>query len=306
MMKTDQPHLVVWRFLDGKAGHESQSLGLVKALERRASVEVYDFPVAEIRHPFLQWLVRSFRAPPGRPMPDLLVGAGHGTHWLMLAARRACGGKTVVLMRPSPPIGWFDYAIIPEHDAAPSRSNVITTKGVLNPIRASRDLDPGRGLILIGGPSKHHGWDGDSIVKQVCLVLERYSDVNWTLTTSRRTPERMVKVLDALDSSSLEVVPFAETGPGWVADHLASCGKVWVSEDSVSMVFEALSSGAAVGLVEVPTRNRGSRVIRAIDGLKAEGFFISPNFVSGETSARAPLAEADRVADLILKRLANE
>ena len=36
---------VVWRFSDGKPGHDNQSLGLVDALQRRIPIDIYDIPV---------------------------------------------------------------------------------------------------------------------------------------------------------------------------------------------------------------------------------------------------------------------
>ena len=40
-----QPARVVWRFSDGKPGHDCQSLGLVDALRRRLPLQCYDIPV---------------------------------------------------------------------------------------------------------------------------------------------------------------------------------------------------------------------------------------------------------------------
>ena len=78
---------VVWRFSDGKPGHDNQSLGLVDALQRRTRIHNYDIPVqpGAGRHLLLG------RFPDGSLLPDpwLIIGAGHATHLPMLAARRA-------------------------------------------------------------------------------------------------------------------------------------------------------------------------------------------------------------------------
>src|SRR5690606_9436172 len=95
--------------------------------------------------------------------PHLIVAAGHATHLPALAARRARGGRAIVLMRPTLPTPLFDLCLVPEHDLLSlsgrlNRFRVVPTRGVLNPFEASADADQTTGLVLIGGPSKHHGW----------------------------------------------------------------------------------------------------------------------------------------------------
>ena len=94
--------LTVWRFVDGKPGHENQSLGMLRALAEHVEVRVEEIPVKRGWGNLADWLLKRC---PNRPAghPDLLVGAGHATHLPMLACRRACGGRTLVLMKPSLP-----------------------------------------------------------------------------------------------------------------------------------------------------------------------------------------------------------
>jgi len=76
----------------------------------------------------------------------------------MLAARRAHGGRVVVLMKPSLPLRCFDLCIVPEHDNVAPRANVLSTLGPLNVIEPAAQKLERQGLILLGGPSKHHRW----------------------------------------------------------------------------------------------------------------------------------------------------
>lgn len=294
---------VVWLFLDGKPGHESQSRGLIQALKRRVAVDLHEFHAGQVPWAYGQWLLGRFKGGRHLPRPDLILGAGHGTHGPMLAARRVYGGKIVLLMRPSLPLYCFDYAIIPEHDNPGSKPNVIASKGVLNAIRPAVGACERSGLLLIGGPSKHHGWDDCALTEQVEQVLKNYPKVTWWLTTSRRTPSRTVEMLLALNDPRLTVVPFEETEPGWVGARLETCGRVWVSEDSISMIFESLTAGARVGLFKVPAKGKKSRVQMAIEQLKNEGRVIVHGRETDEGRSFAPLAEADRVADLLLNSL---
>ena len=59
---------VIWRFSDGRPGHDNQSLGLTDALQRRMPVALHEIPVLPGQSAWLDWL--SGRFPPGRLLPD--------------------------------------------------------------------------------------------------------------------------------------------------------------------------------------------------------------------------------------------
>ncbi|MEZ5574345.1 MAG: ELM1/GtrOC1 family putative glycosyltransferase [Candidatus Competibacteraceae bacterium] len=82
------------------------------------------------------------------------------------------GARAVVLMRPSLPLALFDLCLIPEHDTPPVRANVVlATRGALNRIQPSSNLESRQGLLLIGGPSAHFGWDDAGLRAQIAAVL---------------------------------------------------------------------------------------------------------------------------------------
>lgn len=261
---------VIWRFVDAKPGHEGQSEGLANALAERFAVQVHTLASPPALRAAGYWFGRRFPPASAYPDPDLLVGAGHATHLPMLAARRARGGRIVVLMRPSLPCSWFDLCLIPEHDRPDPAANVLSTRGALNRITETGPKEPGLGLILIGGPSAHYGWDEGRLAEQVRAVAAGDAR-HWRLTTSRRTPGSTVQRLRNLGLSNLEVVPAEQTGPNWLPRQLARVPVAWVTVDSVSMVYEALTAGAACGLLQVPAR-RASRVAHGVHRLVADGW----------------------------------
>jgi hypothetical protein len=287
---------VVWAFTDGKTGHENQTRGLLAALARRQAMDARWINAPAYASVLSSLMTRRFLPGVGLPAPDLLIGAGHRTHLPLLVARRAHGGRTIVLMKPSLPRAWFDLCVIPEHDAV-TGANVLTTRGALNPVEPGKK-NARAGLILIGGPSRHHGWSENEILSQVEAIVARGNDIHWTLTTSRRTPSATTARLCALTFNNLTVVPVAETGPGWLSERLASAAQVWVTEDSVSMVYEALTANAATGVLGVPAK-RASRVTRGIAALSREG--LVTGFADWQRGRKlvppaAPFNEAARVA----------
>ncbi|MEN8863419.1 MAG: mitochondrial fission ELM1 family protein [Lentimonas sp.] len=298
--------IIVWCVLDGKAGHEAQTKGLVNALGRRCAVQVHDIPGLNRLHALYLWMIRGFAPGQNLPSPDLIIGAGHRTHFSLLAARRAYGGKIVVLMKPSLPSELFDFCFIPEHDKPKQAVNVFLTTGVLNTVEKATGQSLDKALILIGGPSTHYSWDTAATVASVLEMVRTDASIQWILTTSRRTPENTELALINLNEVNLEVVPFSDTTQGWVNARLNECATVWVTEESVSMVFEALTSGAGVGLLPVPLISKKNRVSEGIDKLKSEGRVqeFDPKATSYRIETqRSEFAEANRCASIIFENM---
>ena len=295
----------IWRILDGKAGHEAQTLGLVKALEKRVSLSNHEITAPTKYSSFKNLILKQFT--PGKELspPDLIIGAGSKTHFALLAAQRAYGGKTIVLMQPTLPTKLFNLCLVPRHDSKKAGKKTLLTDGVLNPIQPAVDADPKRGLFLIGGPSTHYNWDTKGILGQVIALVGETPETKWTLTTSRRTPAECTQQLVNLSYPNLEVIPVEQTPRGWVAERLSECKHVWVSEDSVSMVYEALTAGALTGLLDVPSKRQNSRVQTSVRLLLEQQRVIrfEKRNQMHDSETQNPLAEADRCADYILTHL---
>ncbi len=308
MQPTAIPQYVIWCVMDGKPGHQNQSLGLAEAIGRQQSVQICEIP---LQPPMRGWrallpgAVASFRS---LPKPDLILGAGHGTHLPVIQLRRRYGGRTVVLMRPSLPSRCFDLCLIPDaHQLQNPTDQMIITQGVLNRVVRSNQKDHRHGLILIGGPSKHFQWSDDEVISQVSNVVRRSGDITWTIGSSRRTPSSW---LQGWKQSGLPTnLVLAEDAPSdWLLQQYSRAGTIWVTEDSVSMTYEAVTSGSRVGLIEL-TATAENRVTRSIHALAALAYVV--RYSAWDSSlpipvCRVPLAEADRCARIVIAKLAAQ
>lgn len=295
--------VVLWRFSDGRQGHDNQSLGLAEALARRVALQLYTLGVPSGGEVVRALLSKRYAPGAALPRPALLIGAGHATHWPMLAARRACGGRIIVLMKPSLPRRWFNLCIIPEHDALPPGDGVILTQGALNRVARSMTADAGRGLILIGGESVHYRWSDAAVLRQLTDVVARCPEITWQIADSRRTPATMRDALRALGCRNAEFTHHGDVAADWLREALARSATVWVTQDSVSMLYEALTAGAAVGLLELPARGQ-SRIGRGLAPLIERGDVrrYSQWRVDRKLHpARTPLDEASRCAEWIIE-----
>ena len=289
---------VVWRFKDGKLGHENQTFGLLQALGKSLKLSVHD----------LEPETRSYLNPTSElPPPDLLVGAGHTTHIHLLLARVIYGGKTVVLMRPSLPAALFDYVLVPNHDRCRSFGNVHFTEGVLNRVQVGKK-DKSLGLVLIGGESKHFGWDSEHMLGLVNQVVRNKPQLQWHICDSRRTPESFSTRL--ADVTNAHFNAWQNTAPGFLSTQMTLANEIWVSCDSMSMLYEAITGGAFVGVLELPglrTEHAGKKIWRAIESLVLQGRIqLSSQGTTIDTLASPPdpLRESERCAELITSRLA--
>jgi mitochondrial fission protein ELM1 len=125
---------------------------------------------------------------------------------------------------------------------------------------------------------------------------------DWQLTDSRRTPEGFLEQIKK-HLPNIEIFSCKETAFDWLPDKLGRAKEVWVSEDSVSMIYEALSSGARVGLLPVPRLNSHSRVLRGVDELIAGRFlttFSDRNQTGNLARSAQLLNEAERCAGIVL------
>lgn len=291
---------------DGKQGHLNQSLGLAQAL------------IAKAGGPWKRWTCRDFPFwgnPEGR-LRQRHAAAGP------VHLRRTRHAHPAHLRPPSfqdpgcplheahASLHLFDLCLIPRHDLRPGRdytdTGIFPTHGALHPMRPDPSIPKDITLILIGGPSKDFDWDDEAMLNQLSDISIN-TPGNIVLTTSRRTPTGFAEKIQTA-VPEITVVPVEETQPGWVARHLAHASATWVSQDSVSMVYEALGAGAPVGVLAVPRRhgNRKSRILSGLEMLEKEGLVTGYRDWKKQgfrlAAPGAPLLEADRAADYILTR----
>jgi mitochondrial fission protein ELM1 len=312
----------IWHLTDHKAGHVAQARGLFAALERAGiAVNVVNVSVSEVSnfalimrilsHGHLGQLPKDLR---GKPAPDLIVGVGHATHWSLILLKRCFPqAKSIVLMRPTLPITWFDFAIVPAHDYAdpePKVANhVFVSKGVLNPLLNENRHEKNRHLILIGGASKRYACSVESLITQIQALLTNLSNKEQRqtviLTTSRRTPSSLLEhPFFQNHPHNLQIFPVTATPAGWLFEQLQLAEVVWVTQDSGSMLFEALTAGCHVGLLAMP-QIKEDTVTRATDLLSEQRFFLPLNaYLQNELFQEIPaLQEADRAVSWLLPKI---
>lgn len=304
-LPSDKP-LVVWFFTDEKPGHLNQLKGLESRLSVHADIEPRWFSISNKKISWFDALLKRFSYE-GESAPGLVIGAGTRTHKYLVAAKRSYDCFSLVLMRPSLPLSLFDAAVIPEHDSPPVKDNILVTVGVLNNVvprdhRVQSKAEQKRGLILIGGESKHYVWDETAILQQLESVLASSDNIDeWVLGNSRRTPESFLTALKEKKISKLKIVEHQNTDSSWLPLQMANSERIWVTPDSVSMVYEAITSGGATSIFELQPKKE-TRVVKGVRHLLKNKLLAQwPD--SDDIRPASVLWEADRTANWLLQRI---
>jgi mitochondrial fission protein ELM1 len=290
--------LIVWWFRERQSEQDGQVRGLLKALEAYAVLRIYAAPVVDS---WKAWRFALHRYYPAAelPAPDILIGVGRDTHWSMLAARWARGGRIVTLCKPRLPRWWFNLCVVPAHAGGRNSKRVIATRGVLPPPSAAHPKAAATGLILIGGPNPHYRWSDEEMLGRIGEILARHPDHRWYVVTTTHTPAETERRVQALSAPAVFAMAHHETDPKWLLARIQDAEQVWVSEDQLAVIYQALTAGAAVGVLPVP-RTKPSREVAALEGLVV--FF--PQWQSGTPlqAPQPPFNESARCAAEIHQR----
>jgi len=311
----DKDELDVVVVVDGRPGHEKQSLGIVQGLENRVTVNRTIIDVSTRGFlpqvdSYLKLLLNN-KNPGIAGMPDkadLVICTGTRTHTTALLLKKYFHVPAAACMTPGVHLrNQFDICFVPEHDGGKIRANFFPTCGAPNSNTNKGKHQAQNGLILVGGvDEKSHVWESGKIVENIVEIIEKDSEINWVISSSPRTPEATVNhiVEKIKESKNATFYDFKDTPKGWVEEQYDLCQTVWVTTDSISMLYEALSSGCTVNVMPMSWKKDSSKFKKNED-LLVRKRLVTPFFAwkrgTGKPTELAQLNEAQRCADYILQ-----
>ncbi len=254
---------------------------------------------------------------------DFVISAGSSLVPLNLLLARDMRAKTIVLMKPSFPFSRFRYdlAIVPEHDRGSVPAETFRTLLAPGPSdegerqAAAKRLAEGisdpeavKFAVFLGGAMRGFNLEQDDVIK-LLAGLQRLSDHGagkFVLTTSRRTPENVCKYLKnhARPEAGCKLLVLAnedkraEVVPGMM--ELAEI--LIVTEDSVSMISEAVASGKKVVVLSFgsPSFPRKHRRFREI--LERESAVVTASIEDLESALTRLLVENTRQQSILRRQ----
>ena len=300
----------VWALTTGEAGAAGQAEGLAAAVGRP-----HEAKTVRLRRPW-SWLPAhrqapgllqyGLAAPPGPPWPELLITCGRRSASVSVAVRRASGGRcfTVHIQNPRIPLRHFDLVVPPRHDGV-TGPNVLATRVALHRLTSERLAAAGdawRGrlgnlnvAVLLGGRSRSHRFTPETVAALADGLAGLQGPI--AVTASRRTEPGVVAVLRA---RLPEAWFWDGTGCNPYLAMLALARHIVVTEDSVSMISEAVSTGKPVYAARMAGSNR--RLARFQAALREEGILRPFDGRLAEWRYE-PVNETPRVAAELLRRM---
>jgi uncharacterized protein len=303
--------------MDGRLGHEKQTQGIIHALEKvtRLNAAYQRLPSLSLPATLRNWCAylnteiwkRSHHNL--NEQADLVIGTGSHTHVPLLQLKKRTGAKAVTCMTPMFPLNLkIDLCFIPSHDRPRLAENIFITTGPPSTAVPKGAHNPNKGLILVGGiDNKSHRWSTANTLKQIAAIIQKAPEYHWTISSSPRTPKETLANLQELAATHPQTTFFdaKDTPRGWIEEQYNESHIAWVTGDSVSMVYEALTAGCSVGILPVKWNKQNNKFQRSINDLYSAGLAISfEKWLSGKQFffTESPLNEADRCAFEILRR----
>ena len=202
---------------------------------------------------------------------DLFVGAGSTSYYALKFYARRYARPSIALMYPKGYRKDFSVIIAGAHDRPKSRANLKISPVSLSFSRPQGLYQPQCKSIgfIIGGPNSCFEM-GDEILKQIEGVRAQFADCEFALTTSPRTPQATENALEKLSWDYSVIYSREPVNP--IGDFLAQCEWVFISEDSVSMISDAVSNGSAnVAILSLKRKDAHNKFDDFISALVSTG-----------------------------------
>jgi len=260
--------LAVLILSDGRPGHYHLSEGVAAAIARRRPVSIERRLIARrtaMPGRVLAWLLASgipprlvlpagyALAPADIPRADLVISAGGETIAANIAAATLLGARNIfcgTLRHAAPRHFSLIVSSYARHASLPRHLVALKPNGIdPDTLAAANHRRPGDAPVfglLVGGDSglfRYAPAEWDRLLSFLVATRER-NGARWIVSTSRRSPAAVADALHRLAAAPaspiLELIDFRRAGPGTLPRLFGSVDAILVTEDSSTMVSEAV------------------------------------------------------------------
>lgn len=260
---------------DTRPGHYHLAQGVIAAISRLRPVEVTRIEVKRKWIVPTRWLRRRINSkgfyPPrmlrmayridadALPKADLVVSAGGETHMPNICVARFLGVPSIFcgsLLRGLEPEHFSLIISSYDRDAASPRHMVVLKPSAIDPDALGRpaavprygpELHPRLAGLLIGGnagPFRYRRQEWELLLGFAAEVSKAWG-TRWLVSTSRRTPAHVADRIAELakdDSVVARFIDYRTAGPGTLPEIFAKAEIIVCTEDSSTMISEAVSA----------------------------------------------------------------
>ena len=261
---------------DTRPGHYHLAQGVIAAIERLRPVEVTRIEVKRKWIVPTGWLrarinAKSFFPPrmlrmsyridaDALPKADLVVSAGGETQMPNICVSRFLGGVPSIfcgsLLRGLGPENFSLIISSYDRDASSPRHMVVLKPSPVDPEQLGRPaivprfgpaLHPKLAGLLIGGnagPFRYRREEWERLLAFIAQVSRAWG-TRWLVSTSRRTPDTVADRIAAIahdESVVARFIDYRSAGPGTLPEVFSTAEVIVCTEDSSTMISEAVSA----------------------------------------------------------------
>lgn len=283
---------------DKKPGHFYQSIGLALQLKKYNIINNYKILNVPINNRILKSI--SSIITPNYIIKDLkikdidnysiIIDTGSTTQWYSIAIKKVYPHlKNIHILKPVLPF-FFDVVLIPYHDNITFKNSILfniafntcTPENIkkhaleLEQYISKSNIKPDSSLgILIGGNSKNYKMISEEIENTLKYIIK--NNIPILITTSRRTPKNILNKIKPLINNYkhalLKIFP-DEKSYNPIPGMFYFCSKILVTEDSFSMISEAITSKKMVGII-LSNKQQNKKIRKGFKYLKNYIYLIS-------------------------------
>ena len=257
----------------------------------------------------------------------ILIGVGHRAHKALLQQKKLLSNShdttIIAVLRPTFNAKKFDLVVAPEHDYHDRKIpiNSLLFKGSL--CKTSLHKPENNKLVAcIGGPINNVPFEKRILIDNLKYIIDTHQKFKISIFNSRRTPDDVWSEISCFKNIKLH--DSKDTDFNFFNANLVLASKKFITPDSISMIFESLSSYGDTYLLQTSKSskkpwfriksNKHQRISNELLDEKRIGIvqkrdvFDKSGVISQMISPNPgfePLAEVEKIAFQI-KRLINE
>jgi len=311
-----------WVIANGTVGVLNQALGLAETLGISFTTKTFirKFPYSLIPISIVADLQSHLTEDSDKmepPWPDLLIASGSKSISIAQYIKKVSNNKTYIVYVQDPRISSdrFDLIFSMYHDKIEGK-NVYKADMSLHRVTEKKLKEEKKkfaplfnsmkkpfNAIIIGGHTKRYKMNKnrcDDLFKKIKFIIEKNPGTA-LIAPSRRTPEYMINLLKEYSeiNNNIYVADLENKENPYLAI-IALSDKIFVTNDSVSMVSEACAAGKEVYILELLNMNH-SKLVRFANNIVTLGYGSIFNYEKTKKAHIIKRNETEKAA-LFLKR----
>ena len=175
----------------------------------------------------------------------ILIGVGHRAHKALLQQKKLLSNShdttLIAVLRPTFNAKKFDLVVAPEHDYYDRKmpKNSLLFKGSLCKTSLLKP-ENNKVVVCIGGPIKNVPFEKSILIDNLKYIIDTHQQFKISIFNSRRTPKDLWSEISCFENIKLH--DSRDTDFNFFNSNLLSASKKFITPDSISMIFESLSS----------------------------------------------------------------